>query len=114
MNDNVNHPAHYADSCSIECIDAMLVAFGFDYVYNYCLINAFKYIWRHKNKNGLEDIKKAEWYINKACDMCEHLFNEPPDKSDGKYVMLKDLMQKAMNEYIEKELGVNKKRSSET
>lgn len=29
-------------------------------------MNTFKYIWRFKNKNGLEDIKKARWYVTKA------------------------------------------------
>lgn len=66
MSDNVKHPAHYADSCSMECIDAMVIAFGKEAVTDFCLCNAFKYIWRHKNKNGLEDLQKARWYCEKA------------------------------------------------
>ena len=31
----------------------------------YCRGNILKYIFRCYNKNGLEDIKKAEWYIQK-------------------------------------------------
>lgn len=62
--DTVNHPNHYA-SGSIECIDAMESAFGKDAVSNFCLLNAFKYIWRSKKKNGAEDIKKAIWYLEK-------------------------------------------------
>ena len=34
-------------------------------VKDFCLCNAFKYIWRTKNKNGIEDIDKAIWYLNK-------------------------------------------------
>lgn len=64
--DNVNNPKHYAGSCSIECIDAMQMAYGSQVVHNFCICNAFKYLWRHKNKNGAEDLNKAEWYINKA------------------------------------------------
>jgi len=64
--DNVNHPSHYADTCSIECIDVMELAFGNDATFKYCIINAFKYMWRYKNKNGLEDVKKAQWYIWRA------------------------------------------------
>ena len=30
----------------------------------FCLCNAFKYLWRYKNKNGAEDIKKARWYLD--------------------------------------------------
>lgn len=60
----VNHPAHYAHG-DIECIDAMYSAFGVDAVAHFCLLNAFKYIWRAEHKNGIEDISKAEWYLNK-------------------------------------------------
>ena len=60
--DNVNHPAHYEASTSIECIEAMELIFDFDDVQQFCLCNAFKYIWRHKHKNGLEDLDKAQWY----------------------------------------------------
>ncbi len=66
--DNIN-PDHYKNSCSLECIDAMMVTFGEVAVFHYCCINAFKYLWRYKNKNGLEDVQKAEWYINKAYDL---------------------------------------------
>lgn len=65
-NDAVNHPYHYEGSTSIECIDAMLVAFGSYNVFYFCLQNAFKYLWRHKNKNGLEDVRKAQWYLDHA------------------------------------------------
>lgn len=69
MADNVNHPAHYEASTSIECIEAMELMFGEQAVYDFCLCNAYKYIWRHKNKNGLEDLDKAEWYLNKASEI---------------------------------------------
>ena len=70
--DNVNNPKHYAGSCSIECIDAMQMAYGKYVVHNFCICNAFKYLWRHKNKNGMEDLNKAEWYINKAEELSEY------------------------------------------
>lgn len=60
--DNVNHPKHYEGN--IECIDAMIEALGIEAVKSFCKCNAFKYIWRSDKKNGLEDIKKAEWYIH--------------------------------------------------
>lgn len=62
--DHVNRPAHYT-SGGIECIDAMQAAFGADAVKDFCLCNAFKYLWRHRNKNGVEDLKKARWYLNR-------------------------------------------------
>ena len=62
--DPVNRPAHYT-SGGIECIDAMQAAFGAEVVKDFCLCNAFKYLWRHRNKNGVEDLKKARWYLNR-------------------------------------------------
>ena len=62
--DPVNRPAHYT-SGGIECIDAMQAAFGAEVVKDFCLCNAFKYLWRHRQKNGVEDLKKARWYLNR-------------------------------------------------
>ena len=62
--DNVNKPKHYANG-EYECIDVMLDVFGVEAVKSFCLCNAFKYIWRAGNKNGVEDTKKASWYLNK-------------------------------------------------
>jgi Protein of unknwon function (DUF3310) len=63
--DNVNHPPHYNSSkaecpgCErrIECIDITRHL-------NFNIGNAMKYLWRYKDKNGIEDLKKAIWYIN--------------------------------------------------
>lgn len=63
--DNIN-PSHYKDSCSIECIESMIIAFGAEAVYDFCICNAYKYVWRYKNKNGNEDLFKAKWYVDKA------------------------------------------------
>lgn len=62
--DPVNRPAHYT-SGGIECIDAMTAAFGDEVVKDFCLCNAFKYLWRHRQKNGVEDLKKARWYLGR-------------------------------------------------
>lgn len=63
--DNVNHPSHYTGG-KIECIDALEAATvdlqGIEAV---CTANAIKYLWRWKKKNGVEDLEKARWYINK-------------------------------------------------
>ena len=71
MNDPVNHPAHYISGCGFECIEMMEMVFGKEAVIDYCVVNAFKYIWRHKQKNGTEDIAKAEWYLKYACKLTE-------------------------------------------
>lgn len=62
--DPVTHPSHYTQG-GIECIDAMVSAFGEAAVATWCKCNAFKYIWREAHKNGMEDIDKAIWYLNK-------------------------------------------------
>ena len=68
------NPNYYKNKCSLECIEAMLIAFGSDKVYDFCICNAFKYMWRYQNKNGVEDIKKARWYVDKAKELG---FDEP-------------------------------------
>lgn len=68
--DNVEHPAHYTGE-SIECIDAMAETQGVEAVKNFCICNAFKYLWRHGKKNGVEDVKKAAWYLNKFIELEE-------------------------------------------
>ena len=64
--DNVNHPSHYEGNTSMECIDVMELAFGSNAVMGFCICNTFKYLWRHKHKNGKEDVEKAKWYLNHA------------------------------------------------
>ena len=66
--DVVERPQHYA-STSIECIDAMRETQGDEAVKNFCVCNAFKYLWRHNSKNGDEDIRKASWYLNEAVNI---------------------------------------------
>lgn len=83
--DNVNHPAHYEGQTSIECIEAMQIAFGKKAVADFCMCNAFKYLWRHKNKNGQEDLKKAQWYLDKADELIGldgELYGSMPEQLD--------------------------------
>ena len=66
--EEINHPDRYA-SGKFECIDVMLDVFGADAVKHFCILNAFKYLWRAKKKSGVEDIKKAVWYLNKFIEL---------------------------------------------
>jgi hypothetical protein len=70
MEDNVNHPSHY-ETGKFECIDVMREALGDDNVLGFCLCNAFKYIYRCGRKNGEEDVRKANWYLNKYLDILD-------------------------------------------
>jgi hypothetical protein len=65
MKDNVNHPAHYTAG-RVECIDALAAATtGLEGIEAVCTANAIKYLWRWKRKNGIEDIDKAIWYLER-------------------------------------------------
>ena len=66
--DTVNHPSHYNQG-KFECIDVMVETFGEEAAKDFCLLNAFKYIWRTGEKNGAEDVKKAIWYLNKFLEL---------------------------------------------
>lgn len=57
-NDNVNHPNHYT-SGPFECIELTSR-------YPFLGGNAIKYVYRWQGKNGLEDLRKALWYLNRA------------------------------------------------
>ena len=63
----VNHPSHYNQG-GVECIDAIRAALGKDGFEAFCIGNVIKYLWRYKHKNGLEDLQKAEVYLNWAME----------------------------------------------
>lgn len=71
--DMVDHPPHY-NAAGIECIDAMQ-AMAEDAPVSaheaYCWQNSFKYLWRWPYKNGLEDLKKARWYLDRLISEVE-------------------------------------------
>jgi len=72
MEEKINHPAHYTQG-SIECIDALEAATvnltGIDAV---CTANSIKYLWRWKQKGGVDDLKKAKWYLDKLITRWEN------------------------------------------
>lgn len=69
MSDMVNHPDHYQSESGLEVID-VIEAFTKDLVglEAVCTSNVLKYICRWKKKNGLEDLKKARWYLDKLIE----------------------------------------------
>jgi hypothetical protein len=65
VNDPVNKPVHY-NQAGIECIDAieaMTEKMSGDIAPH--AANVLKYLWRCEYKNGLEDIRKAKWYLDR-------------------------------------------------
>ena len=62
VRDTVNHPPHYNNG-GMECIDYIRQQLG-DEFSSYCQGNVIKYLHRWRYKNGIEDLRKAEWYLN--------------------------------------------------
>lgn len=71
--EKVNHPSYYNRENAMECIDEMILVFGKEAVKNFCLCNVWKYRYRAADKNGEEDLKKSDWYLNKYKELCEDI-----------------------------------------
>lgn len=79
--DNVNHPDHYNQG-GYECIEVMLSIYGPEVVKNFCIGNAFKYLFRCQHKNNKkEDIRKATWYLIKY-DEIDARFSKSDSQTD--------------------------------
>jgi hypothetical protein len=61
--ETVNHPGHYNREGAMECLDEMVLVFGVEATMHFCLLNAWKYRYRAADKNGIEDLKKSDWYL---------------------------------------------------
>ena len=75
--DMVNHPPHYISDSGLEAID-VADAFtdhlvGREATYTF---NAIKYVLRWKNKDGLRDLKKARWYLDRLIAYIETTVKE--------------------------------------
>lgn len=70
MKDAIN-PTHYKNG-KVECIEAIESAVvnkkGLEAT---CVSNVIKYLWRYESKNGLEDVKKAKWYLDRLIKYLE-------------------------------------------
>ena len=77
IEDMVNHPCHYISETGLEAID-VIEAFTFDLkgIEATDTGNVLKYMCRWKSKNGLEDLKKAKWYLNHLINHVEKLEKE--------------------------------------
>ena len=109
MIDNVNHPKHYVRN-GLETID-VIEAFtsnltGYEAV---CTGNALKYLCRWKEKNGIEDLKKAEWYLKRLIAKLEYTDTDTvkkdvidevtwrSTKSDSLYLKFHEKLQELLN-----------------
>ena len=66
FNDPVAKPAHYQSEDGIEAID-VIKAFVPD-PHSYYMGNVLKYVMRHLQKNGKQDLEKARWYLDEMIE----------------------------------------------
>jgi hypothetical protein len=67
--DMVNSPPHY-NQAGIECLDAIRAATNEGYEF-YLQGNIIKYLWRYRYKNGVEDLNKAKFYLERLIEEVE-------------------------------------------
>jgi hypothetical protein len=68
--DDVNAPKHYNQG-PIECIDAIKQTLTPEQFRGYLTGNCQKYLWRHQYKNGLQDLRKLGWYLDRLIEEWE-------------------------------------------
>lgn len=73
-NDMVNHPSHY-NKGGIECLEIIKAILGDKYE-GFLIGNVLKYIYRYPDKNGLEDCKKARFYLDEFIKEAESKENK--------------------------------------
>lgn len=71
--DTVNNPSHYKRG-EIDCIEALKASMSKEQFLGHLKATAIAYLWRYDLKNGLEDVKKAKWYIDRMIKELE--FNQ--------------------------------------
>ena len=68
--DMVNNPNHYNNG-AIECIDAIEESMTLEGFRGYLKGNVQKYVWRYESKGGIQDLMKAQWYLDKLISVTE-------------------------------------------
>lgn len=64
MSDVVNKPEHYRQG-GLECIEAIEASMSREEFQGYLKGNIEKYVWRYRYKNGIQDLHKARWYLDR-------------------------------------------------
>ncbi len=65
--DAVNHPVHYTTS-GIECLDAIRASMSAEAFAGYLSGNCLKYLWRYRQKGGVQDLLKCEFYLKRLIE----------------------------------------------
>jgi len=80
MKDKIN-PDHYKGD--IECIDAIKASMSKEEFLGYLKGSVMKYLWRYKYKNGLEDLRKMNWFAMRLENEYGYSLDLQQDKSES-------------------------------
>lgn len=98
MNDNVNHPKHYAGAKGIEVIDVMENFIPpLDGMKAICMGNIIKYVLRHHHKNGVEDLMKARWYLDRLISYYDESEKEDTIEQESTMSVFKAILEDGVN-----------------
>ena len=75
LHDPVNNPEHYTQG-DIECIDAIEASMTPEEFRGFLKATTIKYLWRYSLKNGLEDLRKARWYLDRLIKKVGEMQND--------------------------------------
>jgi hypothetical protein len=67
MHDPISHPSHYTAG-GLECIEAIEASMSEEAFRGFMKGNCIKYLWRYERKNGAEDLRKAQWYLQRLTE----------------------------------------------
>ncbi len=69
VTESVNHPKHYGGEDNTYEAIKVIEAYNLNFVEG----NIIKYLLRYKLKNGIEDLKKSQWYLNRLIESKEKI-----------------------------------------
>jgi len=64
-NDVINSPRHYTSGPQCPTCQTLIECITVVQDRGFLEGNVIKYLWRWREKNGLEDLKKARWYLDR-------------------------------------------------
>lgn len=110
--ETVNHPNHYQSEGGLEVIDVIAqFTKGLNGVEAFAIGNAIKYLCRWSKKNGVEDLKKAKWYIDHVIEYRESRRKKHDAMVDSIVELMKGTIDKDsyldVGEGAEAELGIS-------
>jgi len=67
----INHPSYYGGDNPYECIKVLQEWLTVEEFEGALKFNVFKYLHRYREKHGIKDLKKAQWYLNYLVEFLE-------------------------------------------